>query len=122
MRHEDAWARRWPNTVPSVRHVEALALKNAWRAEALDKRLRIEAALEHHQADAHHRCRTCRQPMPCLTTHALTTPSPWHPTPQGKPFALPLDTGTLHKALSELLDLPRPALRQDLKLPPRTAS
>ena len=103
MRQEDAWARAWPNVVPSVRHVEVLALKNAWRAEALDKRFRIEAALEHHHAGDDDRCRTCKQPFPCLTWHALTTNTPWHRSVKGQPVKLPLTNDDIQAALTELL-------------------
>jgi len=103
MRHEDAWARAWPNVVPSVRHVEVLALKNAWKGEALDKRFRIEAALEHHQAGDDDRCRTCKQPFPCLTWHALTTNTPWHHSVQGQPVKLPLGVQEIKAAVVELL-------------------
>lgn len=102
MRHEDAWARRWPNVVPSVRHVETLALKNAWKGEALDKRLRIEAALQHHTAGDDDRCRTCKQAFPCLTWHALTTNTPWHHSVQGQPVKLPLGLPDIRAALDEM--------------------
>lgn len=110
MQYENRWARMWPHTVPSVRHVEILALKNAWRAEALDKRLRIQEALTHHACDDDGLCRTCRQPAPCLTKLALTTATPWKRATVDQPLKLPLSLRDVQAALTEMpQDTPDPA-------------
>ncbi|MGW3866134.1 hypothetical protein ACWEDZ_32305 [Streptomyces sp. NPDC005047] len=121
MRHQDTWARKWPNVVPSVRHVEVLALKNAWRAEALDKRFRIEAALELHRERDDGQCETCLLPAPCATYIALTTPTPWKHTAQGRPVTLPIGIGNVQAAIAELLTAPAEAGDATKKIQPQQA-
>lgn len=123
MRFEDRWAQCWPNVVDSVRHVELIALKNGWRAEALDRRFREKAALEHHTDDDKGLCRTCRQPGPCLTKLTLTTTTPWHRSVEGQPYKLPISLKDVQAALAEMLPELAPADDDaSLKLPPRKAS
>jgi hypothetical protein len=101
-RYEDRWAQCWPNVVPSLRHVEVLAQKNAWRAEALDRRFREKAALELHRADDHQQCPTCHVAFPCPTYWALTTTTPWRRSTEGQPIRLPLTLDDVQAALTEL--------------------
>ncbi|MEU0214076.1 hypothetical protein ABZ281_02770 [Streptomyces sp. NPDC006265] len=103
MRYEDRWAQCWPNVVDSVRHVETISLKNAWRAEALDRRFREKAALEHHHADDDQQCSTCHVAFPCPTYWALTTTTPWHRAVEGQPYKLPLTLKDVQAAVAEIL-------------------
>lgn len=122
MRYEDRWAQCWPAVVDSVRHVELIALRNAWRAEALDRRFRERATLELHQSDREGRCRTCRQPTPCPTQTTLTTRTPWHRATEGQPLTLALSPKDVQAALAELLPDRAPADAPKPKLPPRPHS
>jgi hypothetical protein len=121
VRHKDAWALCWPHVVPSVRHVEVISLKNAWRGEALDKRFRIEAALEHHQADDNQHCSTCRVAFPCPTYWALTTVTPWKRAVEGQPVTLPLALKDIQAALAEMPAEPASTEGTKPRLPPRKA-
>ncbi|WP_329271859.1 hypothetical protein [Streptomyces sp. NBC_01451] len=103
MRYEDRWAQCWPNVVDSVRHVETISLKNAWRAEALDRRFREKAALEHHHADDDQQCSTCHVAFPCPTYWALTTATPWKHAVEGQPVTLPLGLRDVQAAVTEML-------------------
>ncbi|WP_369042274.1 hypothetical protein [Streptomyces sp. Midd1] len=122
MRFENRWAKSWPNVVDSVRHVELIALKNGWRAEALDRRFREKAALEQHESDDSGMCRTCRQSSPCLTRLALTTTTPWHRSVEGQPYKLPLGVKDVQAAVAELLPDLVPENDTKSKHPPRQAS
>ncbi|MEU1552186.1 hypothetical protein ABZ517_05615 [Streptomyces scabiei] len=103
MRYEDRWAQCWPNVIPAVRHVETIALKNAWRGEALDKRFRIEAALELHHADDHQHCQTCNVAFPCPTYWALTTTTEWRRATEGQQYRLPLVLNDVQAAVAEMI-------------------
>lgn len=109
MSYEDRWAQCWPNVIPAVKHVETIALKNAWRAEALDKRFRIEAALDLHHADDYQHCQTCNVSFPCPTYWALTTTTEWRRAAEGQPITLPLGHADLRAALAELPTAPATA-------------
>ncbi|MFE2539010.1 hypothetical protein [Actinacidiphila glaucinigra] len=118
MRHAHAdWARTWPHVIPSVRHVEVIALKNAWRAEALDKRYRIATALTEHQADDD-QCPTCKVPAPCPTSTALMTPTSRHTATRGQRVTLPLRMRDIYTAVTELTSAPAPAGDATKKIQP----
>ncbi|MFV0135537.1 hypothetical protein ACLGIH_20335 [Streptomyces sp. HMX87] len=101
-RYANRWAECWPHTVTSTRHVEVLADRGAWRAEALDKRIRIDEALQYHQADDNGRCPTCQQPAPCLTAYALTTRTIWARIAQAEPRTQTLTPDDIKAAVAEL--------------------
>lgn len=121
MRYADRWAQCWPNVVDSVRHVELIALKNGWRAEALDRRFREKAALELHRGDDHQQCPTCHVAFPCPTYWALTTHTPWHRAVEGQPYKLPLALKDVQAAVAEMLPELTAQTETKPKLPPRKA-